>query len=184
MKTQIKFQITILFFCFLLSCPVFAQTKYVSSDNGVRLRKQTSAEADIITVIRFGEAVEVVSEIEKEDRTWVKVIYQDQEGYTAAEYLTDEDPLENMEFLGTWMITAYAETGNCCANGEYPGVGRTVACNSLPFGTQVYIAGVGARTVEDRGSSSMGDSWIDLYLGNTSDCIQWGVQYLDVYIIK
>ena len=169
--------------CLLAAGPACAQTKYISSDNGVRLRKDCTEDADSITVIRFGEEVEVISERITEERTWVKVAYQDQEGYVAKDYLTEENPLENMEYLGTWMITAYAETGNCCANGAYPSLGYTVACNSLPFGTKVFIAGVGTRTVEDRGSSSMGDSWIDLYLGNTSDCIQWGVQYLDVYRI-
>ena len=169
---------------FITACPAYAKTMYVNSDNGVRLRKNSSSEAEIIKVVRFGEEVEVISETEKEDRIWAKIVYQGQEGYAVAEFLSESSPLENLEYLGNWMITAYAETGNCCANGSYPSVGYTVACNSLPFGTKIYIAGVGVRTVEDRGPSSLGNSWLDLYLGETSACISWGVQYLDVYLVK
>lgn len=86
--------------------------------------------------------------------------------------------------IGEFYITAYAATGNPCANGNYPTVGKTIACNSLPMGTKVYIEGVGERIVEDRGASWHANNWIDLYLGETQTCIDWGKQSLDVYILK
>ena len=85
--------------------------------------------------------------------------------------------------IGEFYITAYAATGNPCANGNYPTVGKTIACNSLPMGTKVYIEGIGERIVEDRGASWHVDNWIDLYLGETQTCINWGKQELNVYII-
>lgn len=90
---------------------------------------------------------------------------------------------ENRIYLGEFQITAYEETGNACANGNYPTVGYTIACNSLDFGTRVYIEGVGERVVEDRGGSH-GDNWIDLYLGDVSACYEWGIQYCDVWLIE
>ena len=88
-----------------------------------------------------------------------------------------------MTYLGNWHITAYAATGNPCANGNYPSTGYTIACNSLDFGTQVYIEGVGVRIVEDRGPGWLGSEWCDLYLGDYSLCVAWGSQYRDVYLI-
>ena len=41
----------------------------------------------------------------------------------------------------TFEITHYTHTGNNTASGVYPVAGRTVACNSLPFGTIVEING-------------------------------------------
>lgn len=85
--------------------------------------------------------------------------------------------------LGTYHITAYAWTGNPCANGEYPVVGRTVACNSLLLGTRIYIEDLGEYTIEDRGASWHSDRWMDLYLGDVETCIEWGNQEREVYIL-
>lgn len=91
---------------------------------------------------------------------------------------------DSREYLGVFQITAYEWTGNPCANGRYPTVGYTVACNSLPLGTRVYIDGVGERVVEDRGASWHASNWMDLYLGDVSSCNAWGVQSRNVYIVR
>ena len=109
---------------------------------------------------------------------------EDKNGYVCADYLSLENPLDGMELLGTWRITAYAYTGSPCANGCYPSAGYTVACNSLDFGTEIYIDGVGFRTVEDRGPSWLGSEWCDLYLGDYWECVQWGNQYRRVWMVK
>lgn len=88
------------------------------------------------------------------------------------------------ELLGTFQITAYEWTGSPCANGRYPTEGYTVACNSLPLGTRVYIEGVGERVVEDRGASWHASNWMDLYLGDVASCSAWGVQNRTVYRLK
>lgn len=84
--------------------------------------------------------------------------------------------------LGHYTLTAYEWTGNTCANGEYPSKGYTIACNSLPIGTRVWIEGYGEFVVEDRGG--MADNVIDIYLGDYDECIEFGVQEADVYLIK
>lgn len=93
-------------------------------------------------------------------------------------------PKTEMTYIENWMMTAYTHTGNCCANGNYPTDGYTVACNSLPFGTEIYIDGVGYRVVEDRGPGSMGNEWLDIFVDSYDSCVQWGIQYRDVYLIE
>lgn len=104
----------------------------------------------------------------------------------------DEDPINPIDFeesyepglvyIGTYEVTAYEYTGSTCANGNYPTPYYTVACNSLPFGTELYLDGVGWVVVEDRGAEWHGDNWLDLYLGDVDACYEWGVRYLDVYV--
>jgi len=100
-----------------------------------------------------------------------------------AEYEPAEEAPE-MEYLGTFEMTAYEWTGYPCANGNYPEVGYTVACNSLPLGTTVYIEGVGYRVVEDRGAEWHSSNWMDLYLGDVDSCYQWGIRSVEVYIVR
>lgn len=88
-----------------------------------------------------------------------------------------------LTYLGQYEITAYEYTGSACANGNYPTPWYTVACNSLPFGTELYIDGVGYVIVEDRGASWHSDNWLDLYIGDIDACYDWGRQYRDVYLV-
>ena len=83
---------------------------------------------------------------------------------------------------GVFELTAYAWTGNPCANGEYPVEGYSVASNYYPIGTRLYIEGVGERVVTDTGGMSSGV--IDLYLGDEETCIQFGRQSANVYVIE
>ena len=89
-----------------------------------------------------------------------------------------------LEYIGVWNTTAYTWTGNPCANGNYPTEGYTIAHNSLPFGTKVYIADVGYRTVQDRGPEYLGGEWCDIYMDSYDACVQWGMQGKDVYLVK
>ena len=112
------------------------------------------------------------------------VVYAEVEEVIEPEEIAEESPEEELEYLGTFEMTAYEWTGNPCANGNYPEVGYTVACNSLPLGTQVYIEGVGYRVVEDRGAEWHSDYWMDLYLGDVDACYEWGVRSVEVYVVR
>ena len=112
------------------------------------------------------------------------VVYAEAEEVIEPDEIAEESPEEEFEYLGTFEMTAYEWTGNPCANGNYPEVGYTVACNSLPLGTTVYIEGVGYRVVEDRGADWHGSNWMDLYLGDVDSCYEWGVRSVDVYIVR
>lgn len=92
-----------------------------------------------------------------------------------------ENTPEGMTYLGDYQLTAYEWTGNPCANGNYPTEGYTIASNTLPIGTRVYIEGIGERTVEDTGG--MAGNVIDIYMGDPSTCVQFGRQAGAVYIM-
>lgn len=71
----------------------------------------------------------------------------------------------------TFEITHYTHTGNNTASGVYPVAGRTVACNSLPFGTIVEINGH-EYVVEDRGA--MVGNVIDIFVDTEHEAVQKG----------
>ena len=94
-----------------------------------------------------------------------------------------EQAEENMTYFCSSDLTAYIWTGDPCANGNYPTVGYTVACNGLPFGTKVYLPGYGYRIVEDRGDME-GYYDIDLFVGSYDEAINIGRRTVDVYIVQ
>ena len=148
---------------------------YVNAPSGLRIREKPNTDSNVLSVLSYG------SEVDGQEKDgWIKT----DDGYVCAEFVQDTDPLEDMELLGTWHITAYAYTGSPCANGNFPTEGYTVACNSLPLGTEIYIDGVGFRTVEDTDDGSMGLQWCDVYMTNVSDCIQWGSQNRKVWRVN
>lgn len=93
-----------------------------------------------------------------------------------------EEASGELEYAGIFELTAYAWTGNPCANGNYPTTGYTVASNYFPLGTKIYIEGMGEFTVEDRGG--MADNVVDIYMGDHDTCIQFGRQQAGIYIIN
>lgn len=84
-------------------------------------------------------------------------------------------------YLGTYKCTGYVATGNTCANGNYPTSGYTIASNSLPIGTRVYIEGIGERVVEDTGG--MANNVIDVFVDSTSEAYSLTGNY-EVYIVE
>ena len=165
----------------LLTGTAAASTRYVNSKNGLMVRNKPDEEAETITILSYGTKVQLLDDW-KYGR-WYRIKYEDGDAFISADYTQKTDPLDDMTYMGTWRITAYAYTGSPCANGNFPQTDYTIACNSLPFGTEVYIDGVGFRTVEDRGPAWLGSEWLDIYMGDTNQCIQWGDQYRDVYIV-
>lgn len=152
-----------------------AHGEYVTPPEGLRLRKSPSLDAEVIEVLPFG--TEVTGTIKE---GWMKT----KVGYLKAEHLSESDPLEQYEHCGSWLLTAYTHTGLCCADGTYPEAGYTVACNSLPMGTELYIEGIGFRTVCDRGPSSMPDEWCDIFMDSHEECVAFGEQHHEVWITK
>lgn len=148
--------------------------EYTSSDLNLRTLPNTSS--TIMTVIPNGEKIMKLLKV----GGWLLVSYNKHIGFVSADYVT----AHKMTYLGNYFITAYEDSGCACANGNYPSVGYTVAHNTLPFGTRIYIEGVGERVVEDRGPGSLGSEWLDLYLGDPSECYVWGEQHRDVYLIE
>ena len=149
--------------------------EYVTAPEGLRLRSAPSLEAEVIDVLPFATRVDG-----KAKDGWLKT----EAGYLSTEYLSRENPLDAYTPLGNWRITAYFETGLDTASGTYPEEHVTAAHNSLPFGTELYIAGYGFWTVQDRGPGSMGTEWMDIYLGDYGTCVQFGEKYAEVYLVQ
>lgn len=97
---------------------------------------------------------------------------------------------EGARYLGQYKITGYDICAHCCgktdgitASGTQATVGRTCAAASfLPFGTRIYIDGIGERVVEDRGGGVNGEH-IDVLCENHTQCYAI-TGYYDVYILE
>lgn len=84
-------------------------------------------------------------------------------------------------YYGECKLTAYCPCEKCCgkspddplygitASGVKAQDGVTVAMYGLPYGTHIYIEGIGERIVQDRGVKSM---WVDIFCQNHADCFQ------------
>lgn len=84
----------------------------------------------------------------------------------------------------TTTVTAYTHTGQKTASGKWPIVGRSCAGpRNLPFGTVVWIDGVGLRIVEDR-THKRYDGRFDVFMETEAACLQFGKQQLTVEVIK
>lgn len=93
--------------------------------------------------------------------------------------------------LGTFTVYAYCSCPLCCgqwsggptASGTMPEEGRTLAADwdVLPAGTEVYLEGIGWRTVEDTGSGIMGDK-LDLYMDSHEAALAFGVRELEIWM--
>lgn len=92
--------------------------------------------------------------------------------------------------LGEHKLTAYCNCEKCCgewskynrtASGTTPKQGRTVACNTLDFGTKVMINGE-EYIVEDTGNMYY-DNHIDIYFSSHEEALEFGVQNAEVYQI-
>ena len=104
---------------------------------------------------------------------------------------TPEPEIERVP-LGEYRITAYCPCEKCCgawADGiTYTGTeateGRTIAVDPdvIPLGSIVEINGV-EYVAEDVGGAIKGDR-IDLYFNSHEDALEWGVQYLDIFLIE
>lgn len=107
----------------------------------------------------------------------------------AVEIVTSEDTestAPNMTFhsyAGHYELTAYIETGNPCADGVYPQVGHTAACNDPSLWHKwIEIEGYGVFYVHDTGG--MASNVIDLFVGSYDEAIQFGRREAEVYIIE
>lgn len=84
----------------------------------------------------------------------------------------------SMSYAETYEVTAYTHTGSVMANGEYPYVGA-VASNDFPLGTVLNINGSN-YVVKDRMAYN---GVIDIFVDSYDEAINFGRQYLEVYVV-
>lgn len=93
-------------------------------------------------------------------------------------------------YLGSYKITGYDTCARCCGNtrgitasGTTATVGRTCAApKDIPFGTRLWIEGIGERVVEDRGGAVHGKK-LDILCADHPACYAITGTY-EVYIIE
>ena len=106
------------------------------------------------------------------------------------ETVEEPEPEPTLRYLGEYKITGYDICVSCCGNtkgitasGTQATVGRTCAAGKdLPFGTVLYIDGIGYRTVEDRGGGVNGGH-IDVLCNDHPECYSITGRY-DVYVVE
>ena len=93
---------------------------------------------------------------------------------------------ENYTSYGTFRLTAYCPCYECSgswgkqtSSGTWCVEGRTVACNSIPAGTRIYIEGYGEFVVEDTGN--LGSRTIDIYFDDHRANFE---DYREVYVLE
>lgn len=59
---------------------------YMWTTDGVNLRSEPNTDCDVVTILEMGTQVRMIGE----EDGWVKVSYNDQEGYIRADFLTTE----------------------------------------------------------------------------------------------
>ena len=182
-------------------------TEYVTADIGLNVRRQPNTDSQIITVLSYGDEVEVLA-VTEEDEEWTAVYVDKSVWYVYNKYISKDKPEQQqveddndteedyavqssgsnddsgdyVDYLGTLRLTAYEHDGTLCANGNYPSEWWTCASNELPFGTIVEISGLGRWIVEDTGAFGYGA--LDLFLGDPDVCEEFGVQYADVWVVR
>lgn len=155
--------------------------------------------AETYVTDKIDEKKAKVEEYEKQKAEYQKLAKEKHEEYLAAleqqrkarqvasqvTYSEPTTPVESSSveggYLGSFKCTGYVATGNPCANGNYPSEGYTIASNSLPMGTRVYIEGIGERVVEDTGGMDVGT--LDVFCSSESECFALTGDY-EVYIIE
>lgn len=155
---------------------------YVTSSDGLHLRTAPTLKSKVVKTLKWGRKVTVIGKASGKANRWVLVRHKGRYRFLWGKYLSKKKP--KRKYLGKFSITAYCYDGTRSADGSWPRLKHTVACNSLPLGTKVYIQGIGTRVVEDRGASWHSDHWMDLYLSSESACNKWGVRKRKVWRIR
>lgn len=110
---------------------------------------------------------------------------------SAEEYLDEifveveewEPPKSDKSYYGTMECTAYIATGNPCADGQWPELCWTVACNDPAlWHKRIHIEGLGDYYVHDTGG--MASNVLDIFVESYDAAINFGRQTREVYVYE
>lgn len=107
--------------------------------------------------------------------------------YYENEIVVTENPIEK-KYLGDFNLTAYCPCEICCEQwggspvgkttsigvGAYNGITFAVDPKVIPYGTALYIEGVGVGIATDCGGAIKGHR-IDIYYSNHQDALNFGI---------
>lgn len=185
--------------------------KYVVAKKGLNMRTSPAIITELTNRFKAIPYAEKVSVIGMSEDGWALVKIDEKTYFCRDEFLSLEKPKVEVKktvtkntanktqssytagngttSLGVYSLTAYCNCSKCCgkwaggatASGTTPTQGRTVACNSLPFGTKISING-NIYTVEDTGN--MADNVIDIYFNSHSEALQFGRRSAEVFLVQ
>lgn len=163
---------------------ITSTTVYIAYTGEVNKRSQPSTDSEVIGTYAYQDAVEVVAK----GNGWYKTA---DGGYIYENAVTFEKP-PTMVYMGAFKITAYCNCRKCCGKNAVHGLTRTgtvpqenhtisVDPRVIPLGSKVMINGQ-IYIAEDTGSAIKGNI-IDMYFESHQTALEYGVKYLDVYVL-
>ena len=113
-------------------------------------------------------------EIEQDVKRLLEIFGDVREFETTAYAPLDPNAIEGMCYSGDPNVTA---------SGGRPIPGETVAAGpGIPFGSRVWIEGIGFRTVNDRGGR-ITDNHLDIVVASRKEAFAWGRQTVRAVIL-
>lgn len=147
----------------------FAKTDDLSEENSVSINVSTDEEKSLVEENR-GVVAALESALPKE--SYVEPVEPDWIEYVVTAYCGCE------KCCGKWASIAPLAT----ASGWGAQAGVTIAADeSYPFGTRLYLEGLGERVVMDRGSAIVGNH-LDLYFDTHEEACEWGMRTVRGYV--
>lgn len=156
MKKIIAIIIFLLAFC--VSCMAASAQTLTVTGSYANCRRYARQDSEYWGRVYRGETYEILgSDVAPNGKRW----YRTDKGYVCSSFVrvngtTKVASSSGRRYLGNYKITGYCYYCNSPRNsyktssGRKATAGRTVALDGLPFGTRIYIDGLGERVVEDR----------------------------------
>ena len=162
-------------------------TGYINATR-VNFRTEPSTDSEVYSLLDEGTDVIILGQ----EGDWTKVDIDDTIGYVYGKYITNHKndiDVDNIDESNATSldVTATAYAGDTITStGTVPVAGSTIAVDPdvIPYGSKVYIPEFNkVFTAEDCGSAIKGNR-IDIFMNSEAQCNEWGVQTIDIYVLK
>ncbi len=155
----------------------------------IGLDRMATSALEVQKAITEDYAEEIVEKQVKQKKAVVESNVKKEAAPNASQNQSEVEAWKQGEYLGTFSITAYCpyedSWGSMTATGVRAKEGVTIAVDPkvIPYGTKIYIEGVGIRVAQDCGGLVKGNK-IDLYFETIEAMNNWGLQKRDIWIVE